>query len=212
MQHPRRSGLPKASISPTASAMQRRTAGAATSCTRRQERNTSKKFDDLVASDDHRVGALPFGPDPPGGPKRVSLWGRRRRGSRTSRPHCARRGRRARSVRRSPRSRSPALSRSRVLTERRPAEGRGRPSRPLDPCPACCTADVHLCGCKTLDQKFGPSLPNGANDTGVGFRVLLRRERAAPTSPCSCDTAEPLDSLFQRTMMCPTSSRSPRSH
>jgi serine/threonine-protein kinase HipA len=33
------------------------------------------EFDYLVASGDHRVGALAFGPDPTGGPKRVMPWG-----------------------------------------------------------------------------------------------------------------------------------------
>ncbi len=33
------------------------------------------EFDYLVASGDHRVGALAFGPDPTGGPKRVAPWG-----------------------------------------------------------------------------------------------------------------------------------------
>jgi len=32
-------------------------------------------FDYLVASGDHRVGALAFGPDPTGGPKRIAPWG-----------------------------------------------------------------------------------------------------------------------------------------
>jgi serine/threonine-protein kinase HipA len=33
------------------------------------------EFDYLVASGDHRVGALSFGPDPIGGPKRIAPWG-----------------------------------------------------------------------------------------------------------------------------------------
>jgi serine/threonine-protein kinase HipA len=33
------------------------------------------EFDYLVASGDHRVGALAFGPDPTGGPKRIAPWG-----------------------------------------------------------------------------------------------------------------------------------------
>ncbi len=33
------------------------------------------EFDYLVASGDHRVGALAFGPDPTGGPKRAAPWG-----------------------------------------------------------------------------------------------------------------------------------------
>ena len=33
------------------------------------------EFDYLIASGDHRVGALAFGPDPTGGPKRVAPWG-----------------------------------------------------------------------------------------------------------------------------------------
>jgi serine/threonine-protein kinase HipA len=33
------------------------------------------EFDYLIASGDHRVGALAFGPDPNGGPKRVAPWG-----------------------------------------------------------------------------------------------------------------------------------------
>ena len=33
------------------------------------------EFDYLVASGDHRVGALAFGPNPTGGPKRVAPWG-----------------------------------------------------------------------------------------------------------------------------------------
>jgi serine/threonine-protein kinase HipA len=32
------------------------------------------EFDYLVATGDHRVGALTFGPDPTGGPKRVAPW------------------------------------------------------------------------------------------------------------------------------------------
>jgi serine/threonine-protein kinase HipA len=34
-----------------------------------------EEFDYLVASGDHRVGALAFGPDPAGGPKRIAPWG-----------------------------------------------------------------------------------------------------------------------------------------
>src|SRR6266508_929970 len=34
-----------------------------------------EEFDYLVASGDHRVGALAFGPDPSGGPKRTAPWG-----------------------------------------------------------------------------------------------------------------------------------------
>ena len=34
-----------------------------------------EEFDYLIASGDHRVGALAFGPDPTSGPKRVTLWG-----------------------------------------------------------------------------------------------------------------------------------------
>jgi serine/threonine-protein kinase HipA len=34
-----------------------------------------QEFDYLVASGDHRVGALAFGPDPTGGPKRITPWG-----------------------------------------------------------------------------------------------------------------------------------------
>lgn len=34
-----------------------------------------EEFDYLVASGDHRVGALAFGPDPTGGPKRIAPWG-----------------------------------------------------------------------------------------------------------------------------------------
>jgi serine/threonine-protein kinase HipA len=34
-----------------------------------------EEFDYLVAPGDHRVGALAFGPDPSGGPKRISPWG-----------------------------------------------------------------------------------------------------------------------------------------
>lgn len=34
-----------------------------------------EEFDYLVASGDHRVGALAFGPDPAGGPKRITPWG-----------------------------------------------------------------------------------------------------------------------------------------
>ena len=33
------------------------------------------EFDYLIASGDHRVGALAFGPDPTGGPKRIAPWG-----------------------------------------------------------------------------------------------------------------------------------------
>jgi serine/threonine-protein kinase HipA len=33
------------------------------------------EFDYLVASGDHRVGALAFGPDPTGGPRRIAPWG-----------------------------------------------------------------------------------------------------------------------------------------
>ncbi len=36
---------------------------------------TLGEFDYLVASGDHRVGALAFGPDPAGGPKRLVAWG-----------------------------------------------------------------------------------------------------------------------------------------
>lgn len=34
-----------------------------------------EEFDYLVASGDHRVGALAFGPDPTGGPRRMAPWG-----------------------------------------------------------------------------------------------------------------------------------------
>jgi serine/threonine-protein kinase HipA len=34
-----------------------------------------EEFDYLVASGEHRVGALAFGPDPIGGPKRIAPWG-----------------------------------------------------------------------------------------------------------------------------------------
>lgn len=34
-----------------------------------------EEFDYLVASGEHRVGALAFGPDPTGGPKRIAPWG-----------------------------------------------------------------------------------------------------------------------------------------
>jgi serine/threonine-protein kinase HipA len=34
-----------------------------------------EEFDYLAASGDHRVGALAFGPDPTGGPKRIAPWG-----------------------------------------------------------------------------------------------------------------------------------------
>lgn len=34
-----------------------------------------EEFDYLVASGDHRVGALAFGPDPTGGPRRIAPWG-----------------------------------------------------------------------------------------------------------------------------------------
>ncbi len=34
-----------------------------------------EEFDYLAASGDHRVGALAFGPDPTGGPKRITPWG-----------------------------------------------------------------------------------------------------------------------------------------
>src|SRR5262245_28392346 len=38
-------------------------------------RENLEEFDYLVASGDHRVGALAFGPDPTGGPKRIAPWG-----------------------------------------------------------------------------------------------------------------------------------------
>jgi len=36
---------------------------------------TLEEFDYLIASGDHRVGALAFGPDPINGPKRIAPWG-----------------------------------------------------------------------------------------------------------------------------------------
>jgi serine/threonine-protein kinase HipA len=36
---------------------------------------TLEEFDYLIASGDHRVGALAFGPDPTNGPKRITPWG-----------------------------------------------------------------------------------------------------------------------------------------